>query len=234
MNKTIKNDRPRYAGRTSKWSLGIDNFIIVIAVTTLLFLGFLSLFLISVFAPDIIEGWFAGFAADFPKLFKIVTLVLTIVSFVVIFVAYLSALGRISGQLDTGRSGFKNNMRNLTIDRPNHNTMKFVYFKVYKDRIVVTDFTGWREWVYLLAGIYQIRVRQTWFGKSFNYGDVILSSTGTAGVIEFPGIKDPHAFKAYLEKHISTSGTAVATVIPQLLNHAIPDRGPNAYNPPEI
>ena len=159
---------------------------------------------------------------------KFVPLILFVVCLIIIFVKYIGALAKISGQLDDGRDGFANNARALTLDRPNHNEMRFIYFRVYDDRVAVTDFTGWREWVYLLAGVYQIRVRQTWFGKSFNYGDVILRSSGTAGEIEFPGIKDPHAFKAFLEKRISATGTAIGAILPTGVNKAVPNRAPNA------
>ena len=230
MNKTIPNDRPRYVGRTSKWSLGIDNYVIAIAVAALFFVIFVAAFIFCAVAPETVSK-LLGLALNVVNVIKFVSLGLFVACFVVVFVLYLLAIGRISGHLETGRDGFANNARSLTMDRPNHNEMKFVYFKVYKDRISVTDFTGWREWVYLLAGIYQIRVRQTWFGKSFNYGDVILRSTGTAGEIEFPGIKDPHAFKAFLEKQISTSGVGVASILPQGLNAAIPDRSPINPNP---
>lgn len=232
MNKTIPNDRPRYVGRTSKWSLGIDNYIIVIAVMSLLFLIALAAFLFCTLAADTLLEICGN--QLIVTIAQYASLGIVGIAFVVIFIEYLKAISRISGHLDGGRDNFANNARNLTLDRPNHNEMKFIYFKVYKDRIAVTDFTGWREWVYLLAGVYQIRVRQTWFGKSFNYGDVILRSTGTAGEIEFPGIKDPHAFKAYLEKHISASSTGVASILPQGLNVAIGDRGGISHNPPKI
>ena len=148
----------------------------------------------------------------------IISAVFTAYSFLTALSAYWGVLRRISTAFDDGRRGNPNNARNVVNDMVNHNTMRYVTFKVYKNQIVVNDFNGWREWVYLIAGIYHVRIRQTWFGKSFNYGDVIIRSTGTAGQIVFPGIKKPHELKAILQKQIQTGSVGVGGFIPQDIN----------------
>ena len=224
MSNISTNERPKYVGRTSRWSLGIDNHVITIIIASIFAIAFFAAFIVGMVSPDTFTNIFGSEGTA--KMVKFVMLGLFVVCLAVIFVAYIGALAKISGQMDNGRDGFANNARSLTLDRPNHNEMRFIYFRVYDDRVAVTDFTGWREWVYLLAGVYQIRVRQTWFGKSFNYGDVILRSSGTAGEIEFPGIKDPHAFKAFLEKRISACGTSIGAILPTGINAASPNRAP--------
>lgn len=288
MSKNTFNERPIFVGRTSRWSLSIDFYMLAIIVAGLLLLVFAPLFVLTLVAPNLLAGFmqkapevvaiiiiaacaffvllmlaamiismsrgdmvirwgvfvcllvvlvmlgglvgltlftynavlytFANAPFSAIKWLVVITGIFTVYNIFLIIFAYSRALVIVSGQLDEGRRNVPNDSRALRVDVHNHNRLNYVYFKLYKDQIVVTDFTGWREWVYLLAGIYHIRVRQTWFGKSFNYGDVIIRCTGTAGQIVLPGIKRPHELKAILQKQIKTGSVSIGGFIPQDIN----------------
>ena len=288
MSKHTFNERPIFVGRTSRWSLSIDFFILAIIIAALLLFVFAPLFVLTLVAPeflanfmqqspsvvaiiiiaacaffilmmlaamiismsraDMVIRWgvfvcllvvfimlgglvgltlitynaviytFVNAPFSAIKWLMIITGILTVYNIFLIIFSYSRALVIVSGQLDEGRRGVPNDARALRTDVRNHNRLNYVNFKLYKDQIVITDFTGWREWVYLVAGIYHIRVRQTWFGKSFNYGDVIIRSTGTAGQIVLPGIKKPHELKAILQEKIKAGAVNVGGFIPQDIN----------------
>ena len=55
---------------------------------------------------------------------------------------------------------------------------------------------------YAIAGITEINVNQTFWGRIFSYGDVSIALAGNKHV-SLSGIKDPDEVKSYLEGKLS-------------------------------
>ena len=58
----------------------------------------------------------------------------------------------------------------------------------------------------VFAGVYAVTINQSFIGRIFNYGTVLLDTRGKWDVKWTQGIKDPYTLKAFLETKMTISG----------------------------
>lgn len=80
--------------------------------------------------------------------------------------------------------------------------------KFYDDRIITVKgiFSKYEKQT-VFMGVYAVRMQRSFWGRIFNYGDVIVDAPGEWDV-PAKGIASPKKLKKYLETRIISGGTA--------------------------
>ena len=207
MNQTAKQkayERPLYAGQTSLISLGLGWRVFRLVIWAILMVAAVAVFVVAI-VSELMDAIIIGAAAAFAFFF---------VMAMICYTGMVKFLSSIHYDPEIFGKEKKKNAKVLC-ENADHSRLKFIYFRIYKDRVVINDYTGLYEWIYLLKGAYHIKVRQTFGGKSFDYGTVVLESAGTGGkTIRFNGIRDPHGLKRFLEASMNGDKIGVGVMIP--------------------
>ena len=85
--------------------------------------------------------------------------------------------------------------------------VKSFSIEFYNDKMILkSGILNKREDQSVFMGVYSVSISQSLFGRMFGYGDIRVDCPGKWD-IDTTGIKNPYAFKAFLESKISGANT---------------------------